>query len=111
MNKLLRAQLDDCGAEIERLCRQCHVMRLDLFGSAVLERFDPKHSDLDFLVAFQDGCYSLENYLGLAEGLEKILGRKVDLVIERAIRNPWFRQSVNATRRLVYDRGQQEAAA
>jgi predicted nucleotidyltransferase len=95
---------------IAELCRRFHVERLELFGSATDARFDPHGSDLDFLVSFEPGATDLNNYLGLVEGLEARLGKEVDLVIERSIRNPYFRKTVNATRRLIYAHREQEVA-
>jgi predicted nucleotidyltransferase len=68
MNKALREQLEHHRVEINRLCQQYGVLRLDLFGSATLDRFDQRHSDLDFPVTFGEGCTSIDNYLPLAEG-------------------------------------------
>ena len=110
MTRELQEQIEGKRAAIEEICQRCHVMRLELFGSATSHRFDPAHSDLDFLVSFMEGCTSLDNYLPLAEGLEQLLGRPVDLVIERALRNPYLLQSINATRRLVYEHRAQEIA-
>ena len=84
-------------AEIERLCREHHVERLELFGSAASGAFHPGESDLDFLVTFApspDGS-GLAAYLGLARSLEDLFGIHVDLVEEQAIRNPYFRQAVD----------------
>ena len=102
--------IDAQSEAIGEICRRFHVERLEVFGSATGAGFDPGRSDLDFLVAFQAGSTSLENYLGLAEALEEVFGNSVDLVIERTIRNPYFRQTVDATRRLVYGHKEQEAA-
>lgn len=92
-------------------CRNTSVLssRLETFGSATRDRFDPARSDLDFLVSFRTGSTGLDHYLRLAERLERLLGRSVDLVIERAIRNPYFRKTVDGTRTLVYAHGEQEA--
>ncbi len=87
------------------LCRQFGVRRLDVFGSAAQGSFDPDRSDLDFLVTIQaasSGEYS-DNYFGLANALEALFGRRVDLVTERSIRNPFFRQSVEKSRQRVYE--------
>ena len=87
------------------LCQAFRVQRLDLFGSAVSEGFDPERSDLDFVVVFADktpGTYA-DRYLGFAEALENLFQRRVDLVTERSIRNPYFRRAVEATRQPVYD--------
>jgi predicted nucleotidyltransferase len=82
------------------------VERLCVFGSAVLGRFDPRYSDLDFLVRFANreptGEYA-ERYLGFAEALEQLFGRPVDLVTEKSIRNPFFRREVESTRQLMSD--------
>jgi hypothetical protein len=39
-------------AEIGLLCREFGVMRLELFGSAATEAFDPARSDIDFIVEY-----------------------------------------------------------
>ena len=88
MNASLKQQIEMKASEIGQLSEACGVQRLEIFGSATHDRFDPGHSDLDFLVAFQRDSTSLDNYLRLAEGLEELFGRPVDLVIERSIRNP-----------------------
>ncbi len=89
---------------VAALCRRCHVIRLDLFGSAATGKFDPKHSDLDFLVTLErlpPWAYT-DAYDQLQAGLTAIFGREVDLVSEKGIVNPYFAESVNATRSLVY---------
>jgi uncharacterized protein len=91
-------------AELAQLCTQYHVRRLELFGSAAGERFDPDTSDLDFLVEFHDLSprEHADAFFGLMEELQKIYGRPVDLVELRAIRNPYFLQAVEQTRTLLY---------
>jgi hypothetical protein len=89
---------------VERLCRRLGVKTLELFGSASDGSFDPVHSDLDFLVEFlplPEGQLA-PDYFGLLHGLEDTFHCKIDLVMDRAIRNPYFRRSVNRTRRVVY---------
>lgn len=95
------------------LCRQFRVERLELFGSAAKGGFRPDSSDVDFLVTFADarpGNYA-DRYLGLLLALEQLFQRNVDLVTDRSIRNPYFRKAVDASRRLVYDRRGEKAAA
>ena len=85
-------------------CRRYHVRRLDLFGSAVTDRFDPAHSDLDMLVVFDDlppGPYA-DAYFALKQGLESLYGRDVDLVTDAALQNPYFRRAVEAQRQALY---------
>ena len=95
---------------IAELCRRYQVERLEVFGSATRPDFDAQRSDVHFLVTFLPGSTDLDGFLGLAEGLEALLDRPVDLVVERAIRNPYFRQTVADTRRLIYAHPHQEAA-
>jgi predicted nucleotidyltransferase len=91
-------------ADIALLCRAAGARSLDLFGSAVREDFDPLRSDLDFVVEFDDlppVAYS-DAYFSLKEGLERLFVRRVDLVTDRAVRNPYFRQRLTAERQRVY---------
>ncbi len=100
MNPVVQEQ----AAELERLCRRYSVERLDLFGSAATDRYQPEDSDLDFLVEFQPlpfGSYA-DAYFGLLESLQQLFGRPVDLVVASAIKNPYFLQSVEQTRTPIY---------
>ncbi|HEY1452833.1 MAG TPA: nucleotidyltransferase domain-containing protein [Roseiarcus sp.] len=86
------------------MCRRFHVRRLDLFGSATGDDFDPARSDLDFLVEFDPsppGGYA-DAFFGLKESLEQLFGRSVDLVAGAAIRNPFFRESVEGAKVPLY---------
>ena len=89
--------------ELEQLCRRFHVRRLDLFGSAASDDFDPAHSDLDFLVEFEPEALSFDIYFDLKESLEAVFGRSVDLVEPSAIRNPYFKASVERSREFVFE--------
>jgi len=77
---------------------------LDLFGSALTDQFNTATSDLDFLVEYEPMAPELlvDSYFGLLEALEALFQRSVDLVSARAIRNPYFAESVQATRQPVY---------
>ena len=99
------ALIEQQKASIADLCRQHEVRRLDLFGSAASGDFQPDRSDLDFIVQFRRTGYagSADTVVEFAEALERLLGRKVDLLTERMIRNPYFRATVEATRQVVYE--------
>jgi predicted nucleotidyltransferase len=89
---------------LEELCCRYKVTRLELFGSAAIGRDRPGESDLDLLVEFDPlppGRYA-DTYFGLLENLQQLFGRPVDLVVASAIRNPYFRDSVERTKTLVY---------
>ena len=90
--------------EITALCQRHAVQRLELFGSALRDDFDPARSDLDFLVEFDPDTDAnlFEAYFDLRRELAELLGRPVDLVMPSAIRNPYRRASIEANRELIY---------
>ena len=91
-------------ADLAMLCRQFRVRTLELFGSAAGNTFDPEHSDLDFLVEFEPLAPAeyAAAFFGFKESLERLFSRSVDLVVASAIRNPYFRQSVEQSKALLY---------
>ena len=93
MTPLVEERID----EIERLCREHEVARLELFGSAASGEFRPGESDLDFLVSFEPRPFGSKPapYFRLAAALQDLFGMEIDLVEERAISNPYFRQAVD----------------
>jgi uncharacterized protein len=96
---------------IAALCEKHGVVRLDVFGSAANGAFRDE-SDLDFIVDL--GAYDAhvgDRFLDFADDLERMFARHVDLVTERSITNPYFRQSVNASRENIYAAGDGKAAA
>jgi len=98
------AVIDKQRERLAALCRQHHVRRLEVFGSAADGTFKPESSDLDFLVEFfplVPGVH-YEAYFGLLEGMEAMFGRKIDLVEPQAMRNPYFIRRVNESRKLLY---------
>jgi predicted nucleotidyltransferase len=90
--------------ELRALCLRFHVRRLDLFGSAARDDFDPVRSDFDFIVEFDRSApqHPFDSYFGLKEELEALLGRKVDLVELSAVRNPYLKASIEQNRENVY---------
>lgn len=105
------ADIERHAEEIARLCRQFGVRRLEVFGSAANGGFDPARSDLDFLVSFEPAGDNLfHRYFGLQEALERLFGRKVDLVSADALKNPYFIAEVARSRRTLYTASFAEAA-
>ena len=89
---------------VAELCRQYHVARLEVFGSAATGEFDRQKSDIDFLVEFDEsvGDRRFDNFFAFQEALAKLFGREVDLVEPGGLKNPYFIKRVNETRRPVY---------
>ncbi len=89
--------------QLADVCRRLGVRRLEVFGSAATEGFDPLRSDVDLLVQFDDTpADPLDEYFGLKTQLEEVLSRPVDLLISGSVRNPYVLASIEASRKLVY---------
>ena len=89
--------------DINRLCSNHKVKQLYAFGSVLTNKFT-NESDVDLVVDFDPIDVSLyaDNYFDLKFSLQKILNRPIDLLEEKAIKNPYFRQNLNQQRRLIY---------
>ena len=95
--------IEDNLEQIGRLCRLYGVRKLELFGSILRPDFDPARSDVDLLVEFQPQVAdSFANFLDLKEALEALLGRRVDLVELRAIRNRRLRYHIEQSKSPLY---------
>lgn len=100
----MHAIIERQSAEVAEMCRKLHVRTLDVFGSAARDDFNPLSSDLDFIVEF-DPVAPVEYadaYFSLKEGLEALFARPVDLVTVASLANPYFRESLSASRQKVY---------
>ena len=96
--------IEDQRESLTQLCNRYQVRCLEVFGSAAGDDFDQASSDLDFLVEFQDlkpGEHA-DAYFGLLESLQELFDRTVDLVMISAIKNPYFLESVNQSRTVLY---------
>ncbi|MEO5672450.1 MAG: nucleotidyltransferase domain-containing protein [Ramlibacter sp.] len=96
--------LDEKRNEVADLCRRSGARKLDAFGSVTRADFDPLHSDLDFLVEFENAppAACAHAYFELKQGLEALFGRPVDLLTPSSLANPYFRRRVTAERQTVY---------
>jgi predicted nucleotidyltransferase len=77
---------------IRKLCQECRVRRLEVFGSAARGDFDPARSDIDLFYEFDpnDNKDLADRFFTLQQGLEKVLGRQVELVSLADATNPYF---------------------
>lgn len=97
---------------ITTLCQNFGVAKLEVFGSAATGMFDLERSDIDLIVTFADESPGLaRRFVDFAEALESLFGRRVDLLIDKPFKNPYFRSSVNKSRVTIYARTDSEAAA
>jgi predicted nucleotidyltransferase len=88
---------------IRDLCMKHKVSRLFVFGSVLTNKLK-KTSDIDLIVDFKDiDVYDYaDNYFDLKFSLENIFKRNVDLLEDKAINNPYLRQSIDSTKQLIY---------
>lgn len=91
--------------KIIELCRAHKVKTLAVFGSILTDKFN-ENSDVDLLVNFDTTDHEkwdyVSNYFDFQEALEKLFGRKVDLVVEKGLKNKYFIANLNRTKRLIY---------
>ena len=98
--------LKERNGEFVTLCKQHRVDRIYAFGSSVNDRFDPVKSDIDVVVELdiQDPIEYGEALLAFWDKLEFFFNRKVDLLTDASINNPYLRKSIDSTKKLIYDR-------
>jgi hypothetical protein len=89
---------------IASICQWRQVRRLELFGSAARGDFDSSSSDIDFFVEFlsYDTPTIADQWFGLQEDLEALLGHEVDLTSLRAAKNPYFLEVANRYKVTLY---------
>ncbi|HEV7347886.1 nucleotidyltransferase family protein [Telluribacter sp.] len=107
MHKVLSENMD----RIQALCKRYNVKSLHAFGSVCTDRFSEK-SDIDLLVSFHPMDYGdyADTYFELADKLEELLQRPVDLVTDKSLANPYFIDSVNQTKTLLYESRSQKVS-
>ncbi|MDR9486835.1 nucleotidyltransferase domain-containing protein [Salibacter sp.] len=101
----MQAIVEDQKQELSRLCQKYDVELMYLFGSATSIDDFKETSDIDILISFKPDI-SVEkytdNYFDLHNELESLFGRKVDLITENSLSNPYFIKSITETRKLLY---------
>ncbi len=87
------------------LCLKHKIKTLAVFGSILTDRFNDQ-SNVDLLVNFDTTDHEkwdyVTNYFDFQEALEKVFGRKVDLVVEKELKNKYFIANVNRTKQMIY---------
>ena len=92
------------GKDLTKICEKYHVLQMIIFGSAIRSDFDPEKSDIDILVSFKTMTPTdhADSYFGLLEELEETFGRSVDLLEEKAVKNPYLKKNIDESGVLVY---------
>ncbi|MDB4922176.1 nucleotidyltransferase domain-containing protein [Mucilaginibacter sp.] len=99
------SELKDHIEQIKQLCNAYHVKSLFAFGSVVSDKLNPT-SDIDLIVDIdsKDPIDYSDNYFALKFQLESILKRPVDLLEDKALKNPFLKKQIDNTKVLVYGR-------
>lgn len=90
--------------QVQNICKTHYVRELYVFGSASRNEMK-EDSDVDFLYTMQDDVPEMEyadNFFDMLWSLETLLGKKVDMVPEKYLKNRIFIQEVNATKQIIY---------
>jgi predicted nucleotidyltransferase len=96
--------LDKYINQIRTLCDRNKVKYLFVFGSILSDKF-AESSDIDLIVDINsdDPIDYAENYFNLKFQLEDLLNRPIDLLEERALNNPFLKESINKSKKLLYE--------
>ncbi len=95
--------IENHNKDILNLCKTHKVKSLYAFGSVLTDKFNSE-SDIDLIVDFEqlDVLDYGDNYYNLKFSLENIFKRSVDLLEEKALKNPYFIKAVNQRKKLIY---------
>ena len=87
---------------LKLLCEKYKVAQLYVFGSALNKRFNSE-SDIDFIVTFDkvELDQYADNYFDFKFSLEDLFKRNIDLLEEKAIKNPFFKNSIDNSKQLI----------
>jgi len=89
--------------ELKSLCQDYDVKTMYVFGSVCTDDFNDD-SDIDILISFKDISIEkyTDNYFDLHYKLEELFNRKIDLLTENSLSNPYFIESIEETKQLLY---------
>lgn len=102
---IMQVILSNKKDELKQICQLLNVKRLYAFGSVVSGDFGDD-SDIDFLISFVEHLSPeqyTENYFALQYKLRELFNRDIDIVTERTLSNPYFIESLNESKELIYE--------
>ena len=99
MNRIISDRID----ELKRLCNIYNVKSMYAFGSVCTDKFND-NSDIDFLISFDDLSIEqyTDNYFDLHYKLQDLFSRKIDLLTDNSLSNPYFIIGIEQTKQLIY---------
>ena len=102
---IIKNEISGRSNDFRNLCKKHSVRYLYAFGSSTNDSFNPDSSDIDLLVEIDDPdpMERGEKLISLWDTFENFFHRKVDLLTESSLRNPFLIKSINSTKVLIYD--------
>ncbi len=102
----LPIEIENKIEELIALCNKYKVKRIFVFGSIAKGNFNPQTSDVDLIVELDDlpPIEKGELIMKLWSELEKLFARKVDLLTNLNIKNPYLKNDIDNSKFLLYDR-------
>ena len=106
----IKDEISDKINDFHAVCKAHNVKYIYAFGSSITNTFDSANSDIDLLVEIDDTdpMERGEKLISLWDTFENFFKRKVDLLTETSIQNPYLRKSIDSTKILIYDGAQQK---
>jgi predicted nucleotidyltransferase len=95
--------LDEYKSRLTEFCRQNRVKTLYAFGSVLTSNFNGE-SDIDMVVDIDasDPLVYGDSYFNLKFALQDLLKHPIDLLEEKAVRNPFLREHIDNSKQLIY---------
>ncbi len=101
----MKNDIDLKKKKLEQICKALNIAKMYVFGYFITGGYTEK-SDIDFLISVPDNMsiedYT-ENYFALHCQLRELFNREVDVVTERTLSNPYFIESINESKQLIYE--------
>jgi len=99
MNKIITENIE----KIKEYCKKYKVKELYAIGSVVSNRFS-ENSDIDLLIKFDNISIEeyTDNYFTLHKLFRKIFNRKIDLITDKSLNNPFFIKTIEKSKQLLY---------
>ncbi|WP_353722063.1 nucleotidyltransferase domain-containing protein [Dyadobacter sp. 676] len=96
-------RLQKYHAAIVKLCKAHKVKSLYAFGSVLSDNFNTE-SDIDLIVDFDSMEVEdyADNYFDFKFSLQELFKRPIDLLEEKATKNPYFQHKINKQRRYIF---------
>ena len=99
MDKIVTDRMD----ELKKLCGTYNVKSMYAFGSVCTDKFND-NSDIDILISFETLSIDqyTDNYFDLHYKLQDLFGRRIDLLTDKSLSNPYFIKGIEQTKQLIY---------